>query len=168
LSNSRIYLKSSSKNSIENQDEIDFECIAIGKSHSLAYNINEDIIYLFRVDLYGNLFYSNLNLNNEKFISNNVEKVSCCYGNNKIYFSFISNRKCYTGEIINNSVFINQLNLINGDFINTYLYFKDKCYLIITKKDLSNYLLEESNNKFLNRDQLTASVSIDISTYEVI
>lgn len=168
LSNNRLYLKIIPKNNIESQDDINFNCISTGISHSLTYDKISNVVYLFRVDSQGNLFYSNLNLQNEIFIHNNVQQISSCHANNKMIFAFISNKKCYIGEIINNSVFINQLNLIKGNFISTFLYYKDKCYLIITKEDLSNYLLNESNYSFSNRDQLTANISLNISTYEAI
>lgn len=170
LENERLYYKNFSKNNIDTQDDADFEFILPAKSHSICYDEIDDICYLFRVDKNHNLFLSKLGEFKETFIADSVSKCSLICFNNSIVFSFIKNKKCYIGEIQNNSIIsCEPISKIHGEHDNCYLYFNNyngKIYFILTKNDGSNYLFESINESISKGENLKVKLNLEISTYE--
>ena len=166
ISNGRLYYKIFNKT--QNVEDCEFEFYNESISHSVCSN-NEDV-FLFRVDPDGNLFFSEFLDSSEVFISDNVSKVTCCFFNNYIIFCYISNGDCFYGEI-QNSIVISNKNITSpiGKFKECYLYsnnINNHCYLIITKTDNSNYLLENINNSFSSSENICAEISLNISLQE--
>lgn len=166
LSNNRLYYKMFNKEL--NDINFDFKYLNNSISHSICSD--NDKVFLFRVDTNGNLFFSNFLENQENFISKNVNKVSSCFFDNSIYFSYISNGDCYYGEIINNIVISNKkITTLLGKFSNCYMYsetINNKCYLILTKENGSNYLLENISKKLCSSENIIADINLLISTQE--
>lgn len=166
ISNNRLYYKYFLKTS--NFEENDFVFFEEATAHSVCV-FNDEII-IFRVDPDGNLFYSKFGEFNEIFIENNVSKISCCNDNNSIIYSYISNENCFYGEIINgNIVSNNQITVPFGKFTNCYNYYNkynSKCYLIITKKDGSNYLLEDIKSQASSTENVSTQIGLEITTEE--
>ena len=164
IKNSQLYYKIFDKN-IDSED-VDFIYLDDAISHSIC-NLN-NTLYLFRVDPSGNLFYYKLLDKNEIFISSNVSKVTCCGTNSEIIFAYISNGQAFYGEIFNNIVISNkQIKSLLGFFINCHIKFNaynNKCYLLLTKNDSSNYLLESISNNFCSSENICADISLHIST----
>ena len=165
ISNNRLYYKIFDKQT--NSNDVDFIYLNEAKSHSITKD-SADNIYIFRVDCNGNLFFRKSLNSQENFISNNVSKVSSCCFNNKIYFSYISSGDCYYGEIFNNFVISNKkITTIFGIFESSYMYANEtynKCYMILTKKDNSNYLLENISNNLCSSENIYAEINLNIST----
>lgn len=164
ITNDRLYLKEFDKTNSSEETDFDFYEEAI--SHSIS--TDKTNIYLFRVDPNGNLFYCNTNDFNEKFITDNVNKISSCFYDETIIFSYINNGECYYGEIKNNNVISNKkITTILGTFVDCYLYFNNlnnKCYLVLTKKDNSNYLLENIVAKSSSSENINAEINLEIET----
>ena len=163
ISNGRLYYKIFNKNT--DAQSINFQYFSDANSHSSC--CANDEIYLFRVDPDRNLFFSNFSNINEIFIAKNVSNVACCYYNNSIIFCYITNGDAFYGEIKNNIVISNkQINSLHGKFISCYLYFNNlnsKTYLILTKKDQSNYLLESIANTNSSSENIYAISNLNIS-----
>ncbi len=163
ISNNRLYYKKFNKDLADS--DFDFQYLNNAISHSLV-NQNNDAI-LFRVDTNGNLFFSKFLDNNELFISKNVNKVSVCVFNNSIFYSYISNGECYYGEIINNIVISNnKITTLLGKFKGCYMYsetINNKCYLILTKENGANYLLENISTNFCSSENIFADVNLSIT-----
>lgn len=167
ISNNNLYYKIFNKNTDES--EIDFILAGEYISHSICKDNNNNI-FLFKVDIDGNLFFENLQTKEEFFISSNTNKVSSSFQNNSIYFCYISNNDCYFGEVLNNVVISNnKITSLHGIFIDCYLYantFLNKCYIILSKKDGSNYLLESIPENFKAGENIIANIDLHISTKE--
>lgn len=163
INNKRLYYKFLNKDT--DTESYDFNFLDNSISHSICTdNLN---LILFRVDLAGNLFYRFKLTDEETFISSNVSRVSCCYFNNKIVYAYISNGNVFYGEIHNNNVISNN-KLLNphGSFENCHIKYNphnNKCYLLITKADKSNYLLESINNSFSSSENICAEVKLTIN-----
>lgn len=166
ISNNHLYYKIFDKN-IEDT-EFDFEFKGDYISHSICSNNNN--LYLMKIDLDGNLFFEDIQANQEIFITSNTRKVSSCYYQDSIYFAYISNNDCYYGEIKNNVVISNKkLTSLFGKFNSCYLYsnpFINKCYLILNKLDGSNYLLENIPEIFKSDENIIANINLSISIKE--
>lgn len=164
ISDGRLYYKYFEKTN--NADDIDFVFYENAISHAICQN--NETIYILRVDENGNLFYSTYPNLDEKFISQNVSKVSCCFiGDSTIVYCYISRGVCYYGEIKNNTVISNKiLNAINGIMTNCYLYYNQKCYLILTKSDSQNYLLENIQENFASSENINANINLSITIPE--
>lgn len=162
ISNNRIYYKYFSKNTPP--DDVEFVYYENAISHATC--VQDEKIYMFRTDEGCNLFYSTYPDFDEIALAQNVSKVSCCNANYIIIFCYISNGVCHYGEIKNNIVISNKiLELPFNDIIDCYLYYSDeKCYLIITKSNNSNYLLESVPDNFCSNENINASISLSIST----
>ncbi len=167
ITNNQLFYKLIDKNQVDN--EFEFELKGEYLSHSIC-KTNSDELYLFKIDLNQNLIFENLQNSQELFISNNAQKVSCCYFDNQICFSYLSNGECYYGEIFNNAVISNKkLTSLFGKFSNCYLYSNNnlnKCYLILTKIDGSNYLLENISSNFSSSENICVEIELTISTGE--
>lgn len=166
LSNNQLFYKNIKKENELYEHEFDF--ITDASAHSIC-RTNSNLIYLFRVDENGNLFFSQLLNTTEIYIANNVSKVSCCSHKESIYFVYVKNGECYWGEIINNTIISNtKINSLFGEFVNCYIYSNsnDKCYLILSKQNGNNYLLENINNNHCSSENIFADISLTISTTE--
>ena len=170
ISNSSLYFKQFDKTFASKVDDFDFSFLDEAISHSLC-NANDEV-YLFRVNPSGDLFFSKLQNFNEIFISNNVSKVCCCYFNNFIIFSYIKDNECYIGEISNGVVISNnKIKTPFGKYSDCYLYsntLNNKCYLIITKEDNSNYLLENINSNYSSSENINAEINISLIEQETL
>ena len=170
INNNSIFYKYTNKETISLNSE-DFTYYSSAISYSFCYFEPIDKVYLFRVDLDGNLFYCNFNNNYEHFLDSDVSFVSCISNNKLILVSYIKNNSCYTIEI-NSSFNISSPNKINCDipFIKTYSYFNKynkKFYLILTDSKNSNYIVENMDVLNVNHFNINATYSIEVSTYEV-
>lgn len=167
ISNEQLFYKLIDKDSLDT--ESDFIFLGEYKSHSICKDCN-DIIFLFKIDLEGNLFIENFQTKQETFISKNIDKISCCYFNNQICFVYISNGDCYSGEIIDNAVISNKkITSLFGKFSNCYLYTNkqnNKCFLILNKPDGSNYLLENISSTFNSSENICSEIELSIATEE--
>lgn len=170
-SNNKLYFKNFKKENIDLQNDIEFNYLLPAISHSICYSENDKKTYLFRVDNFNNLFLSNFGEFNEIFIANNVTNCSLISYNDSLIFSFIKNKKCYVGEIKNDTIVsCNSIKQISGEHKKCYLYFNNyngKIYFILTKKDGANYLFENISKNFSSGENLKASIGLNISTYEV-
>lgn len=166
ISDERLYYKFFEKNTDAN--ELDFNFYEESISHSTC--AFDDTIYLFRVDPDGNLFFSTADDFNEKFICGDVSKVSCCGNSQKIIFCYIKNGECYYGEIKNNIVISNnKLTTPFGTYKNccvTFNSYNNKCYIVITKTNNSNYLLESIQETKSLSENISASVNLQIEIME--
>lgn len=144
-----------------NVDDIDFKKLKETSNYSLC-NIDDEI-FLFRINSSGSLFFSNIENQQEYFITNNVSCVSCCNFNDLIIFSYISNSNCYYGEIQNNVVISNKkITFSDSKFTDCKLYFNkynQKCYLIITNSNGNNYLLENINETFSSHENINSIIN---------
>ena len=164
ISNNRLYYKIFNKTSeVESHD---FIFLTESISHCACCIGNQ--IFIFRVDLNGNLFFGDLSSIHEIFIANNVSQVSCCYSNESIIFAYISNGDVYYGEIKNNLVISNnQLKSPYGKYMSSYLFFNNinkKTYMVLTKKDNSNYLLEDIAIANSSSENINAITNLIITT----
>lgn len=164
ITNDRLYFKNFDKTA--NSEEVDFTFYEEAISHSICSNGKN--VFLFRVDPNGNLFYCDTDDYIEKFITSNVSKISCCFYEEAIIFCYIKEGECYYGEIKNNIVISNKkITTILGTFVDCYLYFNNKnnkCFLVLTKKDNSNYLLENVTAKSSLSENINAEINLEITT----
>ena len=170
INNNSIYYCFVEKNESSLNAE-DFQYFGTAQSYSFVYNNKLDELFLFRVDLNGNLFYTEFFENNETYITSNVSHVSATMGNNLIVVSYIKNSNCHTFEFDSNRTILNgtAVSCFNFELIKSYIYynsFNNKYNLILTDINNSNYLTQnvvetETEHKFIN-----ASYSISITTYE--
>ncbi|MBQ8424535.1 MAG: hypothetical protein IJX17_00760 [Clostridia bacterium] len=167
LDNNSLYFAELEK--IKNQLNFnDYNYINDAISYSISYNKNSDTIYLFRVDLMGNLFYSNLANKNEIFLTNNITKVSSSISNNgSILVSYIKNNCCYYFEITNNIVSVHKKLLNNNFLVNDCLCYynkhRDKFCIIISTENESNYFIEQVSHNDCGIINISANYSISIT-----
>lgn len=150
----------------------DFTYYGNALSHSFVYNSNLNKIFLFRVDIDGNLFYTNFEENNENFIEQNVTQISTSYGNDKTVISIIKNGKCYIREMDNNENISNatQIENLNLNVTKSYIFFNqlnNKFYLILSDKNNSNYITESILENQVEHHYINANYSISYSTYGI-
>lgn len=166
LAHKRLFIGTKSlETSIFSIENLNFHSWAI--SHSLAFDPQNRIAYLLRVDLDGRLFYSNLNDKNEIYLTSCVQSVSSIYCNNILYVTYIKNKSCYTFEIENGtSSKHKKITNIRKPIINSRLYYNNfinKIYLILTDKNNSNYLLESINTNLTQGETLSSSFEISLT-----
>lgn len=164
LTNNRLYYKFFNK---ESNDQVhDFIFLEEASTHSVCCDGDEIII--FKTDTAGNLFFNKLSNHDEIFIANNVSNVSCCFSNESLIFCYISNGEAYYGEIKNNVVISNKkITSPHGKFSSCYLFFNaknKKTYMILSKKDNSNYLLESVSDAHCSSENIYAISNLNIST----
>lgn len=148
----------------------DLNYINNGLSHSFVYDEENNIIYLFRVDLNGNLFYSNFENGYEIFLVSDVTSVSADISDSgKMLVTYIKNNECYYFEISENHSISSHRKL----FVNSILVRKCLCYynslrnkflLILSSSNDNNYLVEQINENFSNSDTVTAEYGFYITT----
>lgn len=162
ISNNRLYYKYYNKS--QNANDLDFTFYEEAISHSTC-TLNENI-YLFRVDLDGNLFFSNIDSFNENFICSDVSNISCCANADTIIFCYISQNKCYYGEIKNNVVISNNtLTTPFGLYKACYIYFNStnsKFYIVVTNNKNNNYLLESISTANSSSENISANITLTI------
>lgn len=153
----------------------DFTPIASGISHCFATDKN-DLLYLFRVDSSGNLFYSKYsNILDETKIDTNVSVVfarKCTSGvKEDILICYIKDGipmfRCMTNQIIGSS---NKFKLPSGEYTDIEIVdAKDarQMFVICTHKNLSNYILysidENTVTEFV--ESLNASIASVCTRY---
>ena len=154
----------------------DFSVIASGISHCFATSKHNNNVYFFRVDLSGNLFYSEYNsVLNEIKIDQDVSVVfarKCCNAvNEDMLICYIKNGvpmyRCMTNGVIGSAT---KFNVPNGNYIDIDIVDADdanRTYVVCTHQNLSNYILysvEETNlTKFVNT--LSAKLNVQLRKY---
>ena len=98
INNNSIFYKTINKE-IASLNSEDFIYYSSAISYSFCYFAPINKIFIFRVDMNGNLFYSDFNENYEHFLDSNVSFVSCTANDNCILVSYIKNKQCFTIEI---------------------------------------------------------------------
>ena len=169
LNNQNLYIKTVDKTpAVFSVDDMNFYCTA--KHHCLIEDANGDVI-LFKIDLNNNLFYINLNKNNEILLANNATHVSAICKNNNIAVSYIQNKGCYFFEIENGIPTIHKkITAICKPIISSKLFvnkFSNKLFIILTDSKLKNYMLESLDANASNGESLQASFNINITLQEV-
>lgn len=171
LNNNTLYYSYQPKDEIVLNAE-DFLYHSIAKSYSFSYFKNENNLYLFKVDIDGNLFYVNMNDNNENFIKSNISHVSTYSNSDIILISIVSNNKVYVAEFDTNENISEFKEIESNNFIivKSYVYFNEfnnKFYIILTDTNNSNYLISNLDNITTESHYINANYSISYSTYEV-
>lgn len=171
LDNNTIYYKITQKSEISLNSE-DFNYYSNAKSFAITYFKTTKQLFFFRVDIDGNLFFTDFYKNHETFIDSNISHVSCTCNNNLILVSVVKNGKCYTFELDKLFTPSNQI-LVDCHNIyieKSYLHFNEfnnKFYLIVTDKNSSNYLLETIDEYEFDQSFINVDYNIDFSSYEV-
>ena len=163
--NNELFFLQTTKNS-QNFNKSDFEFFANAVSYCFTKSSND--LFLFRVDLNGNLFFSKFPDKEELFLSENVQHVSSVYLVDKFIVAYISSKTCYTFEIENNCISSHKkIVSLNKPLINCKLHLNkstNKVYLVLTDEKNSNYLLESENNIENFSDNLNVSYGIYVET----
>ena len=170
LNSNMLYFTQIAKKEIELNSE-DFTLYSTAKGYSFSYLKSQNKIFLFRIDLDGNLFYTDIKENNEKFIDTDVSYVTTTFNNDLIIISIIKNNMCYTFEMNENEVFSHPIMVNSNDIsvVKSYLYFNyfnNDCYLILTDKNNSNYITKSLKEYSFNQHLINCNYSIEYSTYE--
>lgn len=143
--------------------------INFSSAKSYAFAVLNSKIYLFRVDLDNNLFYSQFPNKNETFILSDVNSVSTVALSSKIIISIVKEKKCYVCELDNeNFSELKEITCTDKQIVNSYLYlnnFSNKIYLILTDSEKMNYILESINETTSTNELLNISYNINIQTY---
>lgn len=164
ISNNVLYYKIFDKSTPHETQE--FIKLSQAKSHSLLNYNNTP--YMFYIDINNNLFLKNLNTLEDVYIINNASKISTCTNNTNIYFAYIKSGECFYGEIYNQSAISNKkITSIWGTFSDCYLYYdniKMRVYLILTKENGDNYLLESTLNNLSYNENINSEIILEIST----
>lgn len=169
LANNEMYYKTTNKDISTNNAE-DFVRYKSAKSFAFAYDSTNKVLYNFRIDMSGKLFYSNFDDKNEIYLTNNAEDVSACSNDDIILVTYIKNNTCYFMLINENSNISEEKQLYFNNYIikNCYCYynsFNEKFYVILTDEKNSNYFIESYNESASNQESINASVSLLIDTY---
>ena len=172
LENNTLYYSFIDKGETSLNSE-DFAYYANAISYCFVYSKYLDKLYLFRVDLDGNLFYTDFYENYEKYICSNVTHVSCSASNDIVLISYIQDNYCYTVEMDNTEALSMFTKIQCYDFaicksLAYYNEHNEKFYLILSDKNNSNYILESVGETTTEHNYLYAEYSIEISTYEAI
>lgn len=171
LNNNSIFYSKHTKENVELNSE-DFNYYASAISYSFVYYEASQKVYLFRVDLDGNLFYTDFDSNNEIFIDSNITHVSAISNDNIILVSIVKDGVCYSFEMDGDGNFSN-INEIDSNGIiiaKSYLYFNNynnSFYIILTDQNNYNYITKSLIEYSGNNSHITANYTIEFSTYEV-
>ena len=148
----------------------DLNYVGSGISHCFVYDSDGDITYLFRVDLSGNLFYSNFAAQNEIFLASGVSNVSADMSSSgKMLVTYTKNSECYYFEINENHVVsIHRKVYSNSVLVKKVLCyynpFRNKFLVILSSNSDNNYLIEELNENFSNSDTISVQYGFFVST----
>lgn len=171
LNNNSLFYAKKSKAEVELNSD-DFSYYATALSYSFVYFKPKNKVYLFRVDLNGNLFYTDFDSNNETFIDSNISNVSVTSNDNIILISTIKNGECNTFEMNQNEDISNQ-NLINSNGVmlsKSYLYFNNynnAFYIVLSDKNSNNYITKSLSEYSDKNSLISATYLIKYSSYEV-
>lgn len=170
LNNNTIYYSEINKETATLNSE-DFTYYASGISHCFVYSIAHQNLFLFRVDINGNLFYCNFKDKYEKFITSNVSYVSCSSNESIISIAIIKNNTCYVIEMDSNFNLSDESKVESNNICveRCYLHFNNfnnKFYLIVSDKNNSNYIMEGLNPTSKNHSYINSNYTIEITAYE--
>ena len=171
LNSNTLYYSKIDKKEIELNSE-DFTYYSSALGYSFTYLKSTNKVYLFRIDLDGNLFYTDIDNNNEVFLGSNITHVSTAASESLILISVIKNNLCYTFEMSENEI-VSTPTLINSNDIlvsKSYLYynsFNNDFYIILSDKNNSNYITKTLTEYSSNQHLINAEYSIEFETYEV-
>ena len=152
---------------------IDFNFVDNSISYAFVYDSQNDATYFFRVDLNGNLFYSNYDDRNEIFLANGVSCVSADISTGgKFLVTYIKNKECYYFEIDENFVCSIHRKLYVGSVIlnKVLCYFnsyRNKFILLLTNENNGNFMIEQIDEKFLDSETVTAQYGFFITTENI-
>ena len=168
MDNNSIYYKLVDKMKLK-LNFSDFTFLDNAISYSFCHDTENNKTYYFRVDLMGNLFYSDFYNQNEIYIESNVSKVSCAVSNNgNILVCYIKNNTCFCFEIYDKQISYHKRlfsNISATDCLCYYNKFRDKFCIIATSSNDSNYFVEEIDDNFSQIDNINASYSVSIELY---
>lgn len=169
LDNNCIYALKTNKELAE-FNIADFDYVGTAISHSLIYDSINNTTYLFRVDLNGNLLYSNLDTKNEIFLTNNVSYVSADISlTGKILVAIVKENECYYFEIDENK----NVSIIRKLYVNSvtvarvlcyFNKFRNKFMIALSNPNDSNYLVEQINETISNSDTVNVEYEFTISS----
>lgn len=171
LNNNSLFYSKKPKECIELNSE-DFTYYASTISYSFVYFEASQKVYLFRIDLDGNLFYSDFETNNEVFIDSDISNVSTISNSNIVLVSIVKNGLCYTFEMNEKENFSNKTEIDSNGIViaKSYLYFNNYnnvFYIILTDQDNYNYITKSLTEYSESGSHITANYLIEFSTYEV-
>ena len=171
LNNNSIYYKIVGKEPIS-LNSVDFDFYSYAKAFSVSYLNNSNTLFLFKIDLDGNLQLNDFYNNKIIYLDSFVTDISSTTDDEKFVISYIKNNKCFNMEIYPDYSFSNPIPVLfnvgipKKSYIN-YNKFNNKFYLVICNQNGSNFLIKnciEHNNNHFN---ISANYSIKINTYEV-
>ncbi len=170
LNNNSLYYYITGKTDGELYSE-DFTYYSSANSYSFAYQNTTDKTYLFRIDLDGNLFYTDFEENNEKFLDTNITHVSTASNDKIILISIVKNNQCYTFEMDENNNFSTQTLIDSNNILvsKSYLYhnkFNNIFYIILSDANNSNYITKTLQEIATTHNLINANYSIEFSSYE--
>lgn len=152
--------------------EENFTLLASGISHDFAELFVGDFekkIFFFRVSEDGRLFVSDFGERLEKFICNNVGKVSVACDGGKILISMLKDNSCcfceFDGENIS-AIF--QLDFKKNNLSDVLCHYSKnlgKFCLVLSDRQNCNYVLFSSDAGLAAQTKLTAEVDLLVSTY---
>jgi hypothetical protein len=172
LDNNCVYFLTTDKE-IGEYNLVDLDYVDTAISHCFLYDNANNILYFFRVDLNGNLFYSNYTSGDEIFLASGVLNVSADISSNgKILVSYIKNNECYYFElnVLNGSSIHKKLYINNNNFSRVLCYFnsyRNKFMLLLSTPNNNNYIIEQIDEDFSNSDTVTAEYGFYITTENV-
>lgn len=169
LDDEKIYYKIITKQAAK-LNKIDLDFFAKAKSFCLGYFKKNEKVFLFRVDLDGNLFIDNLLEGDSLFVDSEVIDVSCAASDEKIVAAYIKNGLCKSIEIeTDNLVNISDIdyNYINNECAVFYNNYSDKFFIVLKNLHGENIMLEMVKETFAGGENLGAVYDIFIETYEV-
>ncbi len=142
----------------------------IGYGFSFAYSKESNQIFLFRINLNGDLFYSKLN-ETEEYLISKISYVSAISLNNILYVFCISDGKCLYFEIdeLGNMSLTKTINTYFNKLVRVNAFYNDynnKIYVNISDSKNSNYLMEQTIETTNVASNISASYSLTINTYE--
>ncbi len=148
----------------------EFENLDIGYGFSFAYSKESNQIFLFRINLNGDLFYSKLN-ETEEYLISKISYVSAISLNNILYVFCISDGKCLYFEIdeLGNMSLTKTINTYFNKLVRVNAFYNDynnKIYVNISDSKNSNYLMEQTIETTNVASNISASYSLTINTYE--
>lgn len=169
LENGELFYLLANKN-ISYYNTLDFKYLTNAKDYCFVYDKENDEIFIFKIDNDNNLTFSKFDLISHQFIDSNVSSVSACFGNNIILVSYVKNSNVYYFIINNNS--IGKICRIEQfyNIVKTNTFFNEansKFYISLTSSNNQNYLIESLTENFSKGENICASFSYLITTYEV-
>ena len=149
----------------------DYTFLDLALSYCFLYSENDDTIYFFRVDLNGNLFYSDISTSKEIFLETNVSHVSADISStsHNILVTYVKNNQCFYFEINENKLISSHQRLYSNyvpisKSLCYYNKYSDKFILILTGSGENNYIIEQIKVDYLHNSEVVANYSFTATT----